>query len=175
MRNQPGRMFLCARCRAQVVVCSHCDRGQRYCAEGCAQLVRKSRQREAGQRYQRSRTGRFKHADRTRKWRASCRHRLGVNKETVTHQGSPVGVSDAVLGSSEPMAIPPGSSDGLSTPCTVFPPTTLPESTGTQLSALPIPTLRCFWLCAMCRTLCPAFVRQGFLRRRWRSDHGHFT
>ena len=175
MRDQAGRMFLCARCRAQVVICSHCDRGQRYCAEGCAQLVRKSRQREAGQRYQRSRTGRFKHADRTRKWRASCRRRLGVNKQTVTHQGSPVGVSDAVLGSSEPMAIPTGSPDGLTTPCIASLPTSQLESSDTHSSVLPIPSLRCFWLCAMCRTPCPAFVRQSFLRRRWWADHGHFT
>jgi hypothetical protein len=28
-----GRFFLCARCRAQVLVCRRCDRGQTYCSE----------------------------------------------------------------------------------------------------------------------------------------------
>lgn len=62
MYDQTGRLFLCARCQAQVLVCSHCDRGQRYCANGCANVTRLSRQREAGKRYQQSRIGRRKHA-----------------------------------------------------------------------------------------------------------------
>ena len=53
-----GRLFLCARCHAQVLVCSHCDRGQIYCAQGCAQTARRDAQRAAGQRYQVSRRGR---------------------------------------------------------------------------------------------------------------------
>jgi hypothetical protein len=36
-----GRLFLCARCQAQVLVCSRCDRGQIYCAQGCAQTARR--------------------------------------------------------------------------------------------------------------------------------------
>ena len=34
-----GRRYLCAACRAAVLICSHCDRGQRYCAAGCAQAT----------------------------------------------------------------------------------------------------------------------------------------
>jgi hypothetical protein len=44
-----GRLFLCARCQAQVFVCSHCARGQIYCAQGCVpQTARRNAQRAAG-------------------------------------------------------------------------------------------------------------------------------
>ena len=50
LHEQTGRLFLCARCQAQVLVCSQCDRGHRYCANGCVNITRRSRQREAGER-----------------------------------------------------------------------------------------------------------------------------
>jgi hypothetical protein len=84
-----GRLFLCARCRAQVVICSHCDRGHRYCADGCAWEARRGSQREAGRRYQKSRDGRFARAERNRRYRA--------RRKFVTHQGSPRQCSDGVL------------------------------------------------------------------------------
>jgi hypothetical protein len=84
-----GRLFLCARCRAQVFICRRCDRGQIYCAGGCAQAARRASLREAAQRYQRSRRGRLAHAQRARRYRA--RH----NK--VTHHGSPVPAPNALL------------------------------------------------------------------------------
>lgn len=84
-----GRLFLCARCRAQVVVCRRCDRGQIYCGGDCSQASRRARLREAGQRYQLSRRGRFAHAERMR------RYRQRLNK--VTHQRSPTPVADALL------------------------------------------------------------------------------
>jgi len=43
----PARFFLCVRCRVQVLICSCCDRGQIYCADGCAQIARRERQRAA--------------------------------------------------------------------------------------------------------------------------------
>ena len=59
-----GRTFLCVRCHERVLICSHCDRGQIYCVGGCARIARRIAQREAGRRYQRSRDGRFSHAER---------------------------------------------------------------------------------------------------------------
>jgi hypothetical protein len=59
-----ARLFLCVRCKAQVLVCSHCDRGQIYCAQGCAQTARRDAQRAVGRRYQKSRRGRVNHAAR---------------------------------------------------------------------------------------------------------------
>ena len=75
-----GRLFSCAHCHKQVIICSCCDRGQRYCSPDCATISRNKSQRAASHRYQQSRKGRLKHALRNRHYR----HR----KQIVTHQGS---------------------------------------------------------------------------------------
>lgn len=87
-----GRLFVCVCCRAQVLICSHCDRGQIYCAAECAQAARSHSIREAGKRYQTSRRGRLKHAVRNRRYRAELKK--------VTHQGSPAPVADDLLAAS---------------------------------------------------------------------------
>jgi hypothetical protein len=66
---------VCARCRAQVLLCSRCDRGQRYCGLACSRAARQDSQREAARRYQGSRAGRMAHAERSRRWRQRCRER----------------------------------------------------------------------------------------------------
>ncbi len=76
-----GRHYLCTRCRSAVIICSYCDRGQRYCTKACATQARRTAVRGAGCRYQASRRGRHAHAERQRRYRAK-------HKE-VTHQGSP--------------------------------------------------------------------------------------
>jgi len=85
-----ARVYLCARCRCQVLICSHCDRGQRYCAGGCAGAARRESLQGAGQRYQGSRRGRHRHAERQRRYRQRQR-------EKVTHQGSPGAGADGSL------------------------------------------------------------------------------
>ena len=75
-----GRLFNCARCGRQVVICSRCDRGHRYC-KGCAPAARRGSRRAAGARYQHSRRGRLAHAER--------QHRYRARRQKVTHQGSP--------------------------------------------------------------------------------------
>lgn len=75
-----SRLFFCARCRGQVLICSRCDRGQLYCSDSCSKTARDQSVRAAGRRYQRSRPGRFKHAERTRRYR--------LRQQNVTHQGS---------------------------------------------------------------------------------------
>ena len=50
-------MLNCARCRRLVVICTRCDRGQRYCSAPCAELQRRHSVREAGRRYQRTPLG----------------------------------------------------------------------------------------------------------------------
>lgn len=82
MTPTSARLYLCARCREQVVICGHCDRGQRYCGQGCAAAARREATHRAGQRYQRSRRGRHRHAERQRHYRRRQR-------DKVTHQGSP--------------------------------------------------------------------------------------
>jgi len=96
-----ARLFLCARCRAQVLLCSHCDRGQRYCSRTCSFAVRRERQRETARRYQRSRGGRRRHAARSACWRDRRRSpsqaSAGVDIDKVTHQGCPRSAADASL------------------------------------------------------------------------------
>ena len=57
VEHHPARLFVCSRCRAQVLLCTHCDRGQRYCGRVCSRAAREDSRREAAQRYQRSRAG----------------------------------------------------------------------------------------------------------------------
>jgi hypothetical protein len=64
-----ARLFNCGRCRVQVRVCSCCDRGQIYCARGCANETRRRSMREAGRRYQQTTRGRLNHAVRQRRYR----------------------------------------------------------------------------------------------------------
>ncbi len=87
--DETARVFLCARCRARVLICRRCDRGQVYCAGGCAGEARRTSLRLAGAVYQASRRGRFLHADRSRRWRARTKN--------VTHQGSPGSADTALL------------------------------------------------------------------------------
>jgi hypothetical protein len=100
-------MFLCARCSAQVVLCRRCERGQIYCGRACATAARRAAQKEAGQRYQTGRPGRFAHAARARRYRASCK--------IVTHQGSDAAgdsdllAAEAVVSVSKIVAVKPTS------------------------------------------------------------------
>ncbi len=84
-----GRLFLCAGCHAQVIVCSCCDRGQVYCNSGCASRARFRTVRVAGRRYQESHRGRRAHAARMGRYRA--------RREIVTHHGSPPPPTDDLL------------------------------------------------------------------------------
>jgi hypothetical protein len=96
-----GRLFLCARCREQVVLCRRCDRSQRYCGQACSDAVRQDCQRAAGQRYQRSDAGRAKHAERSRRWRLSqkeqqSRSEPGIHASApVQHHGPPGPIGNA--------------------------------------------------------------------------------
>ena len=96
-----ARLFLCARCRDQVLLCSHCDRSQLYCSAACSYAGRRERRRESAKRYQNSRGGRLKHAARTACWRQRRRSlrqaSAGDDIDKVTHQGCPCSAADALL------------------------------------------------------------------------------
>lgn len=83
-----ARLFLCARCRLQVMLCSSCDHGNRYCGSHCATLARKGYQKMASQRYQRTSKGCLNNAAR----QARSRLRISLLKdqscEIVTHHPS---------------------------------------------------------------------------------------
>ncbi len=143
--SPPPRRFLCALCRSPVLICSHCDRGPRYCSAVCSLQARSCAQRAAAKRYQDSRKGRHAHATRQGQWRA--------RQQIVTHQGSP----------------PPPCAD------------VLPSGDATALN--PDASQRC--KCQFCGRSVSAFVRQDFMRCRfrhpsqpsvWSTDsHDHFT
>jgi len=74
------RLFNCARCHKQVLICSKCDRGNIYCSRTCSTESRRESIREANRHYQRSPHGARNHARRQMAYRA--------RQKKVTHQGS---------------------------------------------------------------------------------------
>jgi hypothetical protein len=139
-----------------VLLCSRCDRGQRYCGRACSRAARLESRRNAARRYQRSRAGRMAHAARSRRWRQRRREREQVCREAaalngdvanfVTHQGS------APLGADAPLASP--------------------EQAGEVAAAVGkavTPPLSAH--CRRCAAPLSPWIRQGFLRhgrgRRW--------
>ena len=168
--DRPARLFLCAGCRVQVVLCTQCDRGNRYCSRTCWRQTHDLARREAACRYQRSRGGSVRHAARSHRWRQRTAQRAAEGDGTditghadadaahkVTHQGSPPWVAAAPLAACTP--------DIAAT--TVEPTTDAPAS----------PAGRRCWRCAAAQ---PDWLRQDFLRRGrqamarvtgWRHDH----
>jgi hypothetical protein len=63
------RLFVCARCGTTVLICSQCDRGNRYDGTECSEAARRHSVREAGRRYQQSPAGAACHARRQKRFR----------------------------------------------------------------------------------------------------------
>jgi hypothetical protein len=59
-----SRLCLGRDCNALFFICSHCDRGQRYCGKNCSTAARRRQHREANRRYQSSPEGKRDHLDR---------------------------------------------------------------------------------------------------------------
>jgi len=107
-----GRLFLCARCRVQVLICSACDRGQIYCSRKCSQISRHASVCAAGRRYQRTFKGRLAHAKRSRRYRE--------RQKNVTHQGSLSPAADDLLAVDPAVAVASVTLPRSSTPCCRF-------------------------------------------------------
>jgi hypothetical protein len=140
-----GRMFLCARCRDPVVLCSRCDRGNRYCGDECSTEARSAHGRNAGRRYQAGDIGRSMHAARSRRWRLQRKAKLesrAVDERTVTHHGC----------TEEPVQLP-----GMATQSVRLAASSTALDTAVQ--ALPR-------ACPRCAVAVSPFVRQGFMRSR---------
>jgi len=80
--KRTARLYYCALCHCQVMICSDCDRGNIYCNQGCAHKARQTTLREAGKHYQQSYPGKLRHAHRQRRYR----ERLKQPRKKVTHQ-----------------------------------------------------------------------------------------
>ena len=148
-----GRLFVCAWCGGEVVVCSGCDRGQIYCGVDCAGQARRQTLRGAGRRCQQTRRGRRMHAARMARYRAKLAQSAagvavgmpdeGWPREIVTHHGSP--------------ATPTG--DLVAAGATAMP---------RDDASLAVPPGRAMTQCYWCGRCCLLPLRCGFLRRR---DH----
>ena len=148
--DRPARLFLCVGCRMQVVLCSRCDGGNRYCSRACWRRKHDIFRREAACRYQRLRAGRVRHAARSHRWRERIALRAvqGDNDDVggafglvaehkVTHRGSLPGVAADPLGA-----------------CTND-----TDSPAAATSATASPPLR---RCCRCATVQPDWLRPGF-------------
>ena len=160
-------------CRVQVILCSRCDRGNRYCGRACRRQARTEARRQAAQRYQRSWRGRVCHAQRSRRWRQRRAARdavgaAGADAQNVTHQGSQLGMASAPLAvwiHDSATACVAGTTADITAP-------SAPPEPGI---ATPAATSTAGWACRRCGARQPAALRQGFvrhgLRARWRHDH----
>ena len=163
-----ARLFLCARCRDQVLLCSHCDHGQLYCSRACSFAGRHERRQQTARRYQRSRGGRLKHAAHSACWRTRRRSRhlacAAGAIDKVTHQGCLRLSADAsLLACDKPSAC---ELTALTEPAADAEPATA--------AAIPFVALAC----RRCAHPLLPHVRSSWLRRssvRRRSRHDHPT
>ena len=169
--DQPARLYLCARCRVQVILCSRCDRGNRYCGRPCRHQARAEARRQTAQRYQRSWHGRIAHARRSRRWRLHRAARdvtggTGVDAHNVTHQGSRPGVAAAplVAWTHDSATVAPADTAADITACSLQ-----------ELATSKLTTVVTCWACRRCGARQPAALRLGFVRHgvgaRRRHDH----
>jgi hypothetical protein len=168
--DRSARLFVCARCHDQVLLCSHCDHGQQYCSRACSRASRSARRRETAKRYQGSPRGRLMHAARTACWRGRQRsqrlHDALCGADKVTHQGCPdEGGQAPLIACDTPSACestaPIGSAHD-----------TAPVAAGAATHAAPSAVL----VCRRCARPVLPHVRQGYLRPsnvRWRHAHDH--
>lgn len=95
MHVESLRWYICGLCKTPCLICTHCDRGQRYCGKTCAASVRKQHQYESRRVYWRSFKGRRMAAARQQ------RRRLRAAKR-VTYQGPAIVLAARTVAS--PMA-----------------------------------------------------------------------
>ena len=147
------RLYSCRRCARQVSICGPCDRGNRYCAEGCARIRRRESRWRASRRYQQSYRGALKHAARQRAWRRG-------RQQKVTHQGSLAGAAALIVVSSStltPTREPDGEIACIKPPLPIGMRRAHPHwpSHHTQHTAL---------RCCFCDCVLAPFARLGWLR-----------
>ena len=152
-REKSYRLYSCRRCAKQVHICGGCDRGNRYCAQGCAQIRRRESRCRASRRYQQSYRGALKHAARQRAWRVR-------QQQKVTHQGSLAAAAALIVVSSSTLMAtqePHGERAGIRPPLPVGMRRTHPH--------WPIHHTK-HWAprCCFCGCVLAAFARLGPLR-----------
>lgn len=79
------RLYNCGFCGDQVLICSKCDRGNRYCSVLCRQGARRKTMRLSSGRFQKTFRGRKRHAKRQHQYRRSKKvtHHSSITQKTV--------------------------------------------------------------------------------------------
>jgi hypothetical protein len=166
---------LCARCRAQVLICRGCDRGNIYCSGKCSQIRRRETKRRASKNYQKTFKGRVKHAE------CQGRHRASL-QEKVTDQGSQdPGVCDSLVNeTTKPLIIQATEIEpAVSEPADEEQAVSLPARAETEASLTRLATRAAMQHCHSCGAWCGPFVRleawQGgrYYRQRRGVRHDH--
>jgi hypothetical protein len=148
------RRFCCPRCKRMVLICRACDRGQRYCAAGCAKTARKESLRRAGRHHQATHSGRRHHAARQARY-------LRRQKQKVTHQGPPQQGAHVKTSLSGASTTPEKeSSDVPKRPVPILPPSLLlPMATSLPTPASSPRPLEKEHVCHFCRVAKSAYLR----------------
>lgn len=136
------RRYFCAGCRKEVFICTSCDRGQQYCASGCARAARCQSREEAKRRYESSHRGRLKHAERSQRYRD--------RRKRVTDHGSLFAAEHDVLSASAANVVVPSLANEPATPAA--------EQISDERRMQ----------CHFCHCWCSSWVRHAPLRRRSR-------
>lgn len=146
MAGDSYRLFLCARCRAVVTLCSDCDRFHRYCSKACSDEARREDLRDAGKRYRATEKGKANGRERSRRKRE--RDRI-----SVTHQSSPISPPEGEASESREAVIVAAVAAAI--------PDVKEEEVDAISSVRTVeePVLRC----TICKRPLPPFARRGFL------------
>lgn len=82
-----GRLYHCARCHKQNIICQKCDRGQRYCPVDCRAQARAESIKRAKIKHQQTHHGRLNNAQRQARFRARLRKKVTDHSSTpsTTH------------------------------------------------------------------------------------------
>ena len=139
-----ARLYNCARCRCQVVICHHCDQGNVYCRP-CAPVAGREAHRRADAKYQQTERGKQNHKVRQQRY-----------LEKMTDKGSP-GSLPASPSRANAEAVPSASAkedrDACSSPSPAT--TTPPQAAGAPRRS----DGQSGHSCDFCGRLCSAYLR----------------
>lgn len=166
------RLFVCARCGKTVLICSHCDHGNRYCGAECSKAARRDSVREAGRRYQKKRNGALGHSRRQRRYRAS--KESVENSDASRFTPSIPCATDAIATVVGPDEARPASAPIPTQPIGATEVTEAPRR-GPVYGPRPVDAYVA-WKpreahCDFCGCLCDPQVRHDFIRRRGREPN----
>jgi len=131
-----ARLYSCACCQSQVMICRHCDRGNIYCGS-CAEPRCKIARKRASKNYQNSLNGKKHNAKRQSRYRQRQREQAPQSKK-VTHMGSELPPCSALLTTAKNTPQHDGKT----------------EHSGSDTHPR----------CHFCQCQCSAFLRRGFIR-----------